>query len=98
MYDVPAGAEWLEVPGNCLAASISQQNTWVVLTPTRVVEIPVEGHIDESEGIQPSMPSLAPIQEPTSGPGATLMSQSGSATHSTPQPADPTPLYRIPHF
>ncbi|BDA43944.1 Nuclear pore complex protein NUP133 [Coccomyxa sp. Obi] len=61
-----AGAEWLETPGNCLAASISRENTWMVLTPSGVVEIPVEGPVDESEGMQPSMPSIAPEQEQSS--------------------------------
>lgn len=65
-----AGAEWLETPGNCLAASISQQNTWVVLTPSGVVEIPVEGHIDESEDLQPSIPSTVSDHETSSQPGA----------------------------
>jgi len=67
-----AGAEWLETPGNCLAASISQQNSWVVLTPSSIVDIPVEGHIDESEGLQPSMPAFLPDHEPSSGTGGSF--------------------------
>ena len=67
---VYAGAEWLETPGNCLAASISRENTWVLLTPSGVAEIPVEGQLDESEGIQPSLPSLAPEHEQLSRRGS----------------------------
>lgn len=67
-----AGAEWLETPGNCLAASISQQNSWVVLTPSSIVEIPVEGNIDESEGLHPSMPAFVRDHEPSSGAGGNL--------------------------
>lgn len=42
----------------------------MVLTPSGVVEIPVEGQVDESEGMQPSMPSFAPEQEQSSRRGA----------------------------